>query len=569
MADVLFKRGTQSALDALRIDTDKTKRIPGAFYLTEDSHRLYIGTDNDNRDIVPVNEGITTVEKLNQLPNPSTADEKKLATGQFYYVYKDNDGTDLNVLAIYNGSAWVQINSNTDTKLDSFEQKVSVNSGVATVTGTVKDTAGASKSGNFKISVAGGLTLSVTSNNLKIDATALQQDLSHTISTTNGGSVDVKLLNPKTSGNKFRIEAGNYVTIEKNSDSTGIVINGADHRVKSVAVNNGNTAGSSTNGFNIKVTDQSGNAKSANFDPTIKLANDTSIHFVDGTIDLPVYTTDEIDAQFASKLKEIDSMTYKGTIGTSGTGHSGNSLPTSNVRIGDTYKVVSGFTATIGGVTPREGDVIIARSTDNTENANGYIDSGKIAWDLIPSGNEDTTYVGANGTHSIALKDSNNATVMSFALESGTSNIVLSDTKADKSNKVKISHGAPTAQTADAVSIAGVAATGDYNQTTLTGSVIKNVLSDTTGHVAGLQQANISFVDTNAILTSTGVVTVADASLGSSSSKVSLKTTLKQSSGRTKTSTSAFTLYSDNTNIQVSSDDTNDAVKVSFVWDSF
>lgn len=570
MADVLFKRGSQTDLDALRVNSDKTKRIPGAFYLTEDSHRLYIGIDNDNNDIVPVNEGITTVETLNQLPNPSTADDKKLTTGQFYYVYKDNTGKALNVLAIYNGQEWIQINSNTDTTISSFTQTVSVSSGTATIKGDIKDSSNTTKTGSFKITVAGGLTLSVNTakDTLTIDASALQQDLKHTIDTS---GVDVTLLNPKTTGNKFRIEAGNFTTIEANSAGTGIKINGADHRVQSVSVGNGNAANNNDGvGFNIKVTDATSNTKSANFDPTIKLASDTDArHFQNGTIALPVYTTTEIDNKFASELKAIDGMTYKGTIGTNGTGHNGNSLPTTNVRIGDTYKVLASFTATVNGQTTKEGDVIIARSTTGKENANGYIDSTNLAWDLIPSGNEDTTYSGVSATHGIALKDSGNNTVMAFTLESGNNSITLSDTAATGSNKVKITHAAPTAQTAAAVAIEGAVGTGDHVQKTLTGTVVKDVLKDTTGHVAGLQQANISFADTNATLVAAGDTTIASASLGTSSSKVSLKTTLKQSSGTTKTSTAAFTVYSDNKNLQVTADNNNDAVKVSFVWDSF
>lgn len=570
MADVLFKRGSQTDLDALRVNSDKTKRIPGAFYLTEDSHRLYVGINNDNNDIVPVNEGITTVETLNQLPKPSTADDKKLTTGQFYYVYKDNSGNALNVLAIYNGQEWIQINSNTDTTISSFAQTVAVANSTATITGNIKDSANNTKSGNFKITVAGGLTLSVNTDKdtLTIDASALQQDLKHTV---DASGVDITLLNPKTTGNKFRIEAGNFTTIEANSAGTGIKINGVDHRVQSVTVGNGNAAGNNDGvGFNIKVADASSNTKSANFDPTVKLASDTSgRHFKDGIIELPVYTTTEIDDKFTSELKAIDGMTYKGTIGTNGTGHNGNALPTTNVRIGDTYKALATFTVAIGGVSPKEGDVIIARSTTGEENSDGYIDSNNIAWDLIPSGNEDTTYTGAAATHGIALKNSSNTTVMAFTLESGNNSITLEDTQGTGSNKVKIIHAAPTPETANDVNIEGVVGSGDHVQKTLTGTVVKDVLKDDTGHVTGLQQANISFADTNATLVAAGDTTIAEASLGTSSSKVSLKTTLKQSSGTTKTSTAAFTVYSDNKNLQVTSDNDNDAVKVSFVWDSF
>jgi len=64
MANVLFKQGTQASLDTIR--TNKTA-IEGSFYLTNDTHRLYIGRANG--DAVPVNEGVNTVATLDDLPN--------------------------------------------------------------------------------------------------------------------------------------------------------------------------------------------------------------------------------------------------------------------------------------------------------------------------------------------------------------------------------------------------------------------------------------------------------------------------------------------------------------------
>ena len=51
---IAFRHGTQSNLNTLR--TNKTATA-GTFYLTNDTHRLYVGVGDG--DAVPVNEGIT------------------------------------------------------------------------------------------------------------------------------------------------------------------------------------------------------------------------------------------------------------------------------------------------------------------------------------------------------------------------------------------------------------------------------------------------------------------------------------------------------------------------------
>lgn len=93
MANVLFKRGLENALFGLSTYED------GCFYLTEDTHRLYVG---QGKALVPVNEGVITVDNVASLPKTGT-------TGSFYYASAEN------ILCVYNGMAWVQINANTDT----------------------------------------------------------------------------------------------------------------------------------------------------------------------------------------------------------------------------------------------------------------------------------------------------------------------------------------------------------------------------------------------------------------------------------------------------------------------
>ncbi len=131
MANVLFKRGTQDNLTTL---LSNKSVIDGCFYLTTDSHRLYVGQDDA---IVPVNEGVTTVSTLaalnNLLPKKNDADyEKKrvLLTGSFFYVEESN------ILCVYNGTECVQINpdTNTDTRIDKVTTLVTGDKDKITVT---------------------------------------------------------------------------------------------------------------------------------------------------------------------------------------------------------------------------------------------------------------------------------------------------------------------------------------------------------------------------------------------------------------------------------------------------
>jgi hypothetical protein len=95
---------------------------PGAFYLADDSHRLYYATAEENSKLVALNEGIVNVKDTTYLPgqkngspNKLTDAEKKLYAGQFYYAEDDN------ILCIFNGQEWVQINP--DSTITNIEVK--------------------------------------------------------------------------------------------------------------------------------------------------------------------------------------------------------------------------------------------------------------------------------------------------------------------------------------------------------------------------------------------------------------------------------------------------------------
>lgn len=110
MANVGFKKGTQSNLETLMGTPANIEE--GTFYLTSDTHRLYIGQmgANDTKEIVAVNQGIITVDYLTTSDDGYTSGDTTLdgivtpIQGQFYYVINAN------ILCVRSGNNWVQIN---------------------------------------------------------------------------------------------------------------------------------------------------------------------------------------------------------------------------------------------------------------------------------------------------------------------------------------------------------------------------------------------------------------------------------------------------------------------------
>lgn len=122
MPNVMFKRGSNQKLNENVYNFSEKRAInvqDGTFYLTEDTHRLYIGQGNE---LVELNKSITTVDNVSQLPKTG------VALGQFYYIngtnqHKDTSegGQNGNILAVCtnfddNGNAqWTQVNPDTNT----------------------------------------------------------------------------------------------------------------------------------------------------------------------------------------------------------------------------------------------------------------------------------------------------------------------------------------------------------------------------------------------------------------------------------------------------------------------
>ena len=117
MANVMFKRGTQSGFNNLSTYQD------GCFYLTTDSHRLYIGTGNNKADLV--SQSVITYPNwaaIEALSNKSSSNYAPglCSEGQFYYAKAEN------ILCTYSNGKWIQINPDHNDDHDTYVKSVSV-----------------------------------------------------------------------------------------------------------------------------------------------------------------------------------------------------------------------------------------------------------------------------------------------------------------------------------------------------------------------------------------------------------------------------------------------------------
>ncbi len=116
-ANVMFKRGTQSRFNNLSTYQD------GCFYLTTDSHRLYIGTGSNKADLV--SQSVITYPNwasIEALSNSSSSNYAPglCSEGQFYYAKAEN------ILCTYSDGKWVQINPDHNDDHDTYVKSVSV-----------------------------------------------------------------------------------------------------------------------------------------------------------------------------------------------------------------------------------------------------------------------------------------------------------------------------------------------------------------------------------------------------------------------------------------------------------
>lgn len=226
MANVMFKRGTQSGFNNLSTYQD------GCFYLTTDSHRLYIGTGNNKADLV--SQSVITYPNwaaIEALSNKSSSSYAPglCSEGQFYYAKAEN------ILCTYSNGKWIQINPDHNDDHDTYVKSVSVAKN-ATETKTGKQLVYDVKITQFQKDLKGNTETegdpAEVSGQLTISAADLDQIATH----TNVGmqaeesNSKVYLKNNGTGANaaaKVELAGGGSVSVSTDS-SNKITISGVD-----------------------------------------------------------------------------------------------------------------------------------------------------------------------------------------------------------------------------------------------------------------------------------------------------------------------------------------------------
>lgn len=474
---VKFKLGTQASLNALK-DSQKGWEV-GTFYLTSDSSRLYIGQADELALLNKTVEIYTNLEALRAKTTVSTE-------GDIAYCVNEN------VLAYYNGTTWNQINPDDDTILTALTQVVSsVDKGVKITTGgTNSDPKKAVTGTDVTITGAKGAQVAMA-NNKALTITGDTYTLNAQEHATN--DIDLVLNSELQDDSTVHIKGGDNVTITKTADSNGIQIAAKDTKLNDISLGLGD------NGELQVGASDTGN--------TNVLKKQKLGYFVDGSyygigsdtkqVDLPVYSKEQVD----NLIKKLDGMTYRGTIGTSGTTFTMDAsfnvlkggTPT-EIHIGDMFLVQGGKLTYATSKQAGIGDMLIATAKDGKSETNGVLAIGDVEWTYIPAGDDadiDTTYIfkASGTTDSMTITSSNGGgTVGKIAFTEGDGIVIEStDNGGTSPNQlsVNIKHGTyDTAETTDNKSLTNG---GTFN-------VIDSITYDN-GHISGINTKTIQTVE--------------------------------------------------------------------------
>ena len=475
---VKFKLGTQASLNALK-DSQKGWEV-GTFYLTSDSSRLYIGQADE---LALLNKSVEIYDNLNALKAKGKSYEGDIA----YCV-------DENVLAYYNGTTWAQINPDDDTILTALTQVVSsVDKGVKITTGGTNSDAGKTiTAADVTITGAKGAQVAMANNKaLTITGDTYALNVQEHSGTTN--DIDLVLDSALQDDSTVHIKGGDNVTITKTADSNGIQIAAKDTKLNDISLGLGD------NGELQVGASDTGN--------TNVLKKQKLGYFVDGSyygigsdtkqVDLPVYSKEQVDNLF----KKLDGMTYRGTIGTSGTTFtmdaSFNVLKggtATEIHIGDMFLVQGGKLTYTTGKTAGTGDMLIATAKDGKSETNGVLAIGDVEWTYVPAGDDadiDTTYIfkASGTTDSMTITSSNGGgTVGKIAFTEGDGIVIEStDNGGSSPNQLSVNIKHNTYNTAETTDNKSLTNGGTFD-------VIDSITYDN-GHISGINTKTIQTVE--------------------------------------------------------------------------
>lgn len=374
---LFFKYGTQAKYKELQV------KDAGTFYVTSDTHRLYLGSDL-------LSQAVLVVATTNELPGGTNG--TGIDPGQIAYVINGN------ILCIKRpatgdlAEGWTQLNPNTDTTIASITHTIAniADGNAATLKTSLTDSKGNSIETANPVSIKGdaasGILVSANGSAITIKNSPLAvKDVTGGIQLGFGNSNNVIL----------KGEGATTVSHTENA----ITIRSTDTKVTSGTL----AAAPKASGFGItaSVTQSDGStidlgtANGVKIDPIIAIGKvgestgTSAVHFADGTATLDVYTTKQVDDAIDQAQKAMNAMTYKGKVDAT------HKLPTTKVAIGDAYIVgdPDGYQIAAGGDTYPLGTLIIAKAKgDAVEGEDGFLPSGGVDWDAVLTSDIDTTY---------------------------------------------------------------------------------------------------------------------------------------------------------------------------------
>lgn len=550
MPNVGFKMGAQTALDDL---LKNGGAVPGTFYLTSDTNRLYIGKDDGS--IKPVNAGIITVTNTSNLPDVTslTKEEKDKLAGNYYYASEQN------ILCVFNGANWVQINSVITNS--SMGSAVSAVTDGARVTTSVTDTNGTQKSTSYTIVGDNGITVSGSGTEVKITG----DPISAAVTTASNTATAAFTSTSGATDTNIAIKGGDNVTVS--SEGNIITVAAADRYVSKLYT------GNRPEGFAVYGQYNDGpNLEEATINPVVKLdgtikSDDKEFKYVNGTATLPVYTAKEVDSiktnlenNFESKLKGFNAMEYKGTVGTEGTI---SALPSVSDNIKNGYSYLVAGNLQIGNVVYPAGTLIVA--SGNEDASTGYLTN--IEWSFVTGSTSDTTYAGnvvANGAIQLIPSTGGNPAASINVTAGKDIEIDTSGTVGGKEQVYTVKHATysdETFGTAGATNATAMDAKATaYEIPVISGITVEN------GHITGVTATKYTVKDTNVTFSSTTAIVSSIANSNSATIKHAI--ILQDGTGAQVKSPKDAEFSISSSSLEVSAT-SNSNVAINLVWGSF
>ena len=460
--NVQFLQGVQADLNKYLPgsgDALSGKAIEGAFYLTTDTHRLYVGRKVDSSSNVypvQVSAGITTVADSGELAQVATTTAEE---GDFYYIESSNV---LAVLRIKDDGSkeWVQVNP--PSGLTAFTQSTSQDGNNVDINSVITTAAsGANREKDAQFTMVAGDNVTLTAGNnatvtIAADDTTYEMATTATTAGAHRAIVGLKANNGNTLDSSVTITGTNGIGVS--SDANGAVtVAGYNF------TNKGVTADPNEEGFTFGLEYTPGDgtgdkavehATRSTIDPLIVYGTDQpiggvsqskrTVHFTTdtsvaaayaGTAFLDIYTRAQTDSAIAAavnaQLATANAMTYMGAVTSSIADNPGSLsyLITENgAHNGDTYK--AGVNFTYNGINIKKGDLVILQGTE----VNGVIPSGNLTIDVIPSGDEPylTPAFAPDSVGSTSTQ-----TILQFN-DSKSSNSLMAQVNLNSSEKIRI-----------------------------------------------------------------------------------------------------------------------------------